>query len=85
MPDASACCGMGGSFNLAHYDLSTVIGEKKAAAIAFSGAAIVATGCPACMIQLADMLARKKMNVRVVHVMELYAENMSGLAASGPK
>jgi glycolate oxidase iron-sulfur subunit len=85
MPEAASCCGMGGSFNLAHYDLSTAIGEKKVAGIEASGASIVATGCPACMIQLADMLARQKKQVRVAHVMELYAENISELAAPGTK
>jgi len=84
MPDAGSCCGMGGSFNLAHYDLSTAIGEKKVACIEASGASIVATGCPACMIQLADMLARQKDHVQVVHVMELYAENILE-SAPGPK
>ena len=29
MPDAASCCGMGGSFNLAHYDLSAAIGENQ--------------------------------------------------------
>lgn len=85
MPNASDCCGMGGSFNLAHYDLSSVIGEKKTNCIEASGASVVATGCPACMIQLADMLARKKKQVRVAHVMELYAEKISELTASEPR
>lgn len=85
MPEAAACCGMGGSFNLAQYNLSAAIGGKKVANIHASGASVVATGCPACMIQLADMLAREKKHVRVAHVMELYAESVSDLAAFGPK
>ena len=83
MPDAGACCGMGGSFNLAHYDLSAAIGQKKAASIEVSGADVVATCCPACMIQLADMLSRNRSKVRVAHVMELYAENMPFPPADG--
>jgi len=76
MPDADACCGMGGSFNLAHYDLSAAIGEKKIISIEKTGAAVVATGCPACMIQLTDMLAREKKQVRVVHTVELYSKKI---------
>jgi glycolate oxidase iron-sulfur subunit len=74
MPDADACCGMGGSFNLMHYGLSTDIGRKKTASIEKTGASVVATGCPACMIQLSDMLAKAGKNIRVAHGVELYAE-----------
>lgn len=77
MPDAASCCGMGGSFNLAHYNLSADIGKKKVASIEITGASVVATGCPACMIQLSDMLARGKKQIRVAHVVELYSENIS--------
>jgi len=76
MPDADSCCGMGGSFNLAHYDLSTAIGEKKLVSIEKTGASVVATGCPACMIQLADMIARRKKQIRVAHTIELYSEKI---------
>ncbi|RJP86754.1 MAG: (Fe-S)-binding protein [Desulfobacteraceae bacterium] len=76
MPDAGSCCGMGGSFNLAHYDLSGKIGEKKAATIEAAGAGVVATGCPACMMQLSDMIARRGKNIRVAHAIEIYAEKL---------
>jgi len=76
MPDADTCCGMGGSFNLTHYTLSTDIGKKKVASIESIGADVVATGCPACMIQLADMLARGKKQIRVAHAIEIYSEKI---------
>jgi glycolate oxidase iron-sulfur subunit len=76
MPDAQSCCGMGGSFNLSHYDLSGKIGEKKAANIEAVDAAVVATGCPACMMQLSDMIARRGKNIRVAHAIEIYAEQL---------
>ena len=76
MPDAASCCGMGGSFNLAHYDLSADIGKKKVAGIKASGATVVATGCPACMIQLSDMLAAEGKKIRVAHAIELYSEKI---------
>jgi len=76
MPDADSCCGMGGSFNLAHYDLSAAIGEKKIINIEKTGASVVATGCPACMIQLTDMLARGEKKIRVAHTVELYSEKI---------
>jgi glycolate oxidase iron-sulfur subunit len=74
MPEADACCGMGGSFNLSYYGTSTDIGLKKIVNIKASGASIVATGCPACMMQLKDMLAKTNTQISVKHVIELYSD-----------
>ncbi|MCF6248247.1 MAG: (Fe-S)-binding protein [Desulfobacula sp.] len=74
MKDSDVCCGMGGSFNLKHYELSSKIGLKKAKNIVDTKASIVATSCPACMMQLSDMLAKLDADVAVVHPVELYAK-----------
>ncbi len=71
------CCGMGGSFNLSHYDLSSRIGERKAEDIVSSGADIVCTACPACMMQLKDMLHKTGATVEVRHVMEIVSDALS--------
>lgn len=73
MSEADKCCGMGGSFNLYHYDLSTAVGRLKQQAIADTSCATVATGCPACIMQISDMLAKAKSDIRVCHPIELYA------------
>ncbi len=73
MNGADACCGMGGSFGLTHYDLSRRIGQVKAEAIHQTGCRAVATACPACMIQLMGMLAEAGYtDIQVRHVIELY-------------
>jgi len=71
MREADRCCGMGGSFNVRYYDLSKQIANHKMGAIADTGAAIVATACPGCMIQLLDNTSQQQMPKRVMHVMEL--------------
>jgi len=76
MSDADRCCGCGGSFNLQHYKLSKSIGEQKRDNIVASGAQVVATGCPACMMQISDMLSQHKDQIAVKHVMEIYAETL---------
>ncbi|MDR1050303.1 MAG: (Fe-S)-binding protein [Deltaproteobacteria bacterium] len=76
MPEADRCCGNGGSFNLSHYDLSKDIGSRKRANIMSVKPDVVATGCPACMLQLNDMLSRNGDPVEVRHVVELYAETL---------
>jgi glycolate oxidase iron-sulfur subunit len=74
MTEAGVCCGCGGSFNIAHYEMSRKIGGRKADNIMASGADTVATSCPACMLQITDMLSQKKAGVDVKHVIELYAD-----------
>jgi Fe-S oxidoreductase len=54
-----------------HYDLSKQIAAHKMSAIADAGAAIVATACPGCMIQLLDHTRQAQLPQRVMHVMEL--------------
>jgi glycolate oxidase iron-sulfur subunit len=74
MPEADRCCGSGGSFTLYHYDLSKDIGQRKRDNIVSVKPDTVAAGCPACMMQIMDMLARNNDKAQVRHVIELYAD-----------
>jgi glycolate oxidase iron-sulfur subunit len=74
MAESDWCCGMGGSFNLQYYDISKGIGMQKAVQIKASGADVLATGCPACMIQISDMLSHLGADIAVRHPVELLAE-----------
>lgn len=76
MKDAGQCCGCGGGFNLQHYHLSSAIGRHKRDHIAASGASVVATSCPACMLQLADMLSQAGDRIEVKHAIEIYAQSL---------
>lgn len=76
MPESDRCCGSGGSFTLAHYDLSKQIGQRKRDNIVSVKPDMVATGCPACMMQIMDMLSRNGDSIPVKHVIELYAETL---------
>jgi len=79
MTEADQCCGCGGSFNLEHYDLSSAIGKHKRDNIAESGCSVVATSCPACMLQISDMLSQVGDRVKVKHAVEIYAESLGKL------
>jgi glycolate oxidase iron-sulfur subunit len=74
MNEADKCCGMGGSFNVLHYSLSADIGRQKVENVAATGCSTVATGCPACMMQLSDFLSKSDSSVSVKHVIEIYAD-----------
>ncbi|MBI5642436.1 MAG: (Fe-S)-binding protein [Deltaproteobacteria bacterium] len=66
-----SCCGLGGGLSIANYDLSIEITKRKIEAVRDSGAEIVATACPGCMVQLRDGLHKYGVKARVAHVVEL--------------
>ncbi len=73
MQDSDRCCGGGGSFNLTHYDLAAAIGEHKVEAIREAGVDVVVTECPACVMQLRDMVVRYGLDVEVLSIADLLA------------
>jgi glycolate oxidase iron-sulfur subunit len=81
MNESDRCCGSAGSFNLAYYDLSARIGKRKAGNILQTGADLVVTGCPSCIMQLDHVLRLEQSPVQVKHLAELlsmaYAHNLS--------
>lgn len=74
MENAGTCCGLGGTYSVYHYENSKKIGAKKAAHIATSGAELVATDCPGCIMQLQDSINHAGGKARVVHILELLNE-----------
>ena len=72
MPNADQCCGMGGSFTITHYDVSKKIADRKVEGIKITGADIVVTACPGCVIQIRDALSRHNIKTPVYHISELF-------------
>ncbi len=75
MQDADRCAGGAGTYILKDYDTALKIFERKRQAIDQSGADVVATSCPACMIQLTNGLRGR---VRVAHIAELLRDAYTG-------
>ena len=65
------CCGGAGIYNLQHSELSASILSAKIAAIRDSGADIVATGNPGCIMQIGAGLLLEGLSIDVVHPVEL--------------
>ncbi|MCP3900035.1 MAG: (Fe-S)-binding protein [Desulfobacteraceae bacterium] len=74
MEKSDSCCGMGGTFNLLHYDESVKIGNLKLNNIKKANSSVVATSCPACMMQLADIIAKSNSDVKVRHPIEIFKQ-----------
>ncbi|MBL0702235.1 MAG: (Fe-S)-binding protein [Desulfosarcina sp.] len=74
MLEPDRCCGLGGSFNLQYYEISTKIGQRKIENIKASEASVVTSACPACMLQLSAMLSQAGSRVIVKHPVEIYTD-----------
>jgi Fe-S oxidoreductase len=76
MKDCDKCCGMAGAFGVKYAELSMPILKQKITNIKDSGAAVVAVGCPACMLQLRGGLDKQAPEIKVKHVADILAENI---------
>jgi len=76
--DEDTCCGMGGSFSVEFPELSARVLGKKLDAVAETGADLLVTDCPGCVLQLRGGLAKRGGKVKVKHLAEAVAEEMQG-------
>ncbi|MBL8027044.1 MAG: (Fe-S)-binding protein [Fibrobacteres bacterium] len=71
MEDADTCCGSGGTVTLKYYDLSKRIRKNKIHRFQRTKAHVLATGCPACVMNLEDGMAEYGLETKVLHPIEL--------------
>lgn len=83
LPEADWCCGGAGSYALSHYQLSMQILERKMGNIRATGARIVVTPCPACVMQLRYGAKKFGVPVEVVHLAELLRRALPEARARG--
>ncbi|GFN21862.1 L-lactate dehydrogenase (quinone) large subunit LdhH [Thermanaeromonas sp. C210] len=71
MAESERCCGFGGSYTLKYPEISRALLERKLRRIQETGAKVVATDCPGCLIQLRGGLDQKGSPIRVMHTAEV--------------
>ncbi len=72
--DEDTCCGMGGSFSMEFPELSAQVLAKKLDAVEETGADLLVTDCPGCVLQLRGGMAKRGSKVKVKHLAEAVAE-----------
>ncbi len=72
LPDSDRCCGFGGSFSFDHPRVSEAILKKKIENIESTGANILVTECPGCIIQIKGGILKKGLPIEVIHIAELF-------------
>jgi iron-sulfur cluster protein len=81
IPDIANCCGFGGTFSVEWPRVASRLAKWKLDAIAKTGCTIVASDNPGCLIHIATAARRRRMDLRVAHVLELVAERMPARTA----
>jgi glycolate oxidase iron-sulfur subunit len=71
MKEADVCCGGAGSFHIDYPDASAQILEKKRRNIEETGASVIVTGCPGCLIQLAKAAKASGGKFKAMHISQV--------------
>ena len=74
------CCGSAGIYNLVEPDTSNRVLAPKLANIAATGAPLVTTGNPGCLMQIGAGLLQAGMHARVIHPIDLLDASYSAAA-----
>ena len=72
---ADECCGGAGIYGITHPGLGGEIGRAKVAAVLETGAEVVVTGNPGCMMQIGAGLRMQGSRVEALHPIELLDES----------
>ena len=75
--EADACCGSAGTYNIERPEMSDKILKRKLNNIAASGAQVLVTSNPGCLLQLKKGLADHLPGVKIMHLTEVLAASMS--------
>lgn len=76
LPEADWCCGGAGAYSIVNNEISMKILDRKMENVRKTGASVLATSCPACMIQLSYGVKRAGLDVKVVHVNQLLTQTL---------
>ncbi len=74
MPESALCCGSAGFYNLTHPETATVLRERKLDHASRTGAEVIVTTNPGCLLHLQAGLIARGSSARVRHIAEILDE-----------
>lgn len=78
LESADACCGSAGTYNITKPEMSDRILQRKLDTVRASGAEILVTSNPGCLLQLKKGLSEQLPDVKLMHLTEVLAQSMAG-------
>jgi glycolate oxidase iron-sulfur subunit len=92
--DPDICCGSAGVYNLLNPVAAGELGDRKAQAVIATGADLLVTANPGCLLQVAAAVARQGAQIGLAHTVEVLDASLRGrsvatltceLALPGPR
>ncbi|HEX7343961.1 MAG TPA: (Fe-S)-binding protein [bacterium] len=80
-PQSGLCCGFGGSYSILFPNESRAITRRKLDYLKQSGSNVVMVGSPGCLWKLRAEAAQLRLNLRIVHYVEILWESLIGKEA----
>ncbi len=74
LPQATECCGFGGTFAIKNADTSIAMLTDKVRTILDTGAEVCAAADNSCLMQIGGALSRQRAGVRTMHIAEILAQ-----------
>ena len=79
IPNGSTCCGSAGIYNLVQPGPARELGERKADAVASTGARLLIAANPGCTLQISAALADRGQVLPVAHLAEVLDASLRGI------
>jgi glycolate oxidase iron-sulfur subunit len=80
IPEAEICCGSAGIYNIVKPVAARELGDRKAANVLKTGAPLLVTANPGCLMQVASSLERAGQRIALAHIVEVLDASIRGLA-----
>jgi glycolate oxidase iron-sulfur subunit len=77
--DSELCCGSAGIYNLLQPEPARELGERKARNVLATGASLLVTANPGCLMQVASSVDRLGGRIRLAHTAEVLDASIRGL------
>jgi len=74
LPESDVCCGSAGSYNLTEPEMAERLQERKVRHILKTGAKVVVTSNPGCILQIKAGLGKAGADIRVLHIADFLLE-----------
>jgi L-lactate dehydrogenase complex protein LldE len=82
LPEATECCGFGGTFAVKNADTSIAMLSDKVRTILDTGAEVCVSADNSCLMHIGGALSRQRAGVRTMHIAEVLAETDGGRGSS---
>lgn len=74
LPESEWCCGSAGIYNITHYDMSMKVLDRKMDNIEKTGADVLLTANPGCLLQLNYGVKDRNLPMQVKHIVEMLVD-----------